>query len=76
VVRRQKPAYYQEYCSDICRSIAQIFVGVVSMYPMSRLICMIFVADLFACRPNCFMSAVACRPETFEAVERALVWLL
>jgi hypothetical protein len=48
---------------------------------MSRLICMILVADLIACRLDSFMSAVACRPACWslgnsEAVEWFLVWLL
>ena len=29
---------------------------------MSRLICVVFVADVIACRLDFFLSAVACRP--------------
>ena len=39
---------------------------------MSRLICMIFVADLIACRLNFFMSAMACRP---VANPKAVEWV-
>ena len=40
------------------------------------LIYMIFIADLIACRRNCFMGAVACRPVTPKRWNGFLVWLL
>jgi hypothetical protein len=45
---------------------------------MSRHICMIFVADLTACRLDFFTSvaAVACRPATPRLWSGFLVWLL
>jgi len=43
---------------------------------MSRLIRVIFVADLTACRLKYFMSAVACRPVTLRLWSGFLVWLL
>jgi hypothetical protein len=65
VVGRKKPAHHQEYCSYICGGL----------YLMSRLICMIFVADLLACRIEFFMSAV-CRPGTQRLWSGFPVWLL
>jgi hypothetical protein len=47
VVGRQKPAHYQEFTPRYFRGLCS----------MSRLICMIFVADLIACRLY-LMSAV------------------
>ena len=44
------------------------------MYSMSRLICMILVADLIACR--FFMNAVARRPVTPRLWSGFLVWQL
>jgi len=41
---------------------------------MSRLICIIFVADLIAFRLKCFMEAVACKLVTTRL--RFFVWLL
>jgi hypothetical protein len=55
------------------RSIAQMFVGFVFK---SRLMCMVFVADLITCRLNIFLSAVACRPVTPRLWGGFLVWLL
>jgi hypothetical protein len=46
------------------------------MYSMSRLILMIFVADLIKCRLNYFMSVVACRPVTPRLWSEFFVWLL
>ena len=34
------------------------------LWSLSRLVCMIFVADLIACRLNLFMSVVAFTPVT------------
>jgi hypothetical protein len=51
VVRRQKPAHYQEYCLDICRGCVQCFTSSV----------LFIIADLIACRLNLFMTAVSCR---------------
>jgi len=61
VVGKHGPAHHQEYCSD-------------NLCLMSCLICMIFVADLVACR---LMSAVAYRPvKTPRLWSGFLVWLL
>jgi len=54
------------------RSITLIILGVVFM---SRLICMIFIADLIACRLD-IMNTVACRPITLRLWSGFLVWLL
>ena len=43
---------------------------------MYRLICMVFVADLIACRLNLLMSAVACRLVAPRLWSGFLVWLL
>jgi len=43
---------------------------------MSRLICMILVADLIACRLDLFINVVACRPVTPRLWNGFLVWLL
>jgi hypothetical protein len=40
---------------------------------MSRLICMVFGANLNACRLAFFMSAVACRPVTLRLCSGFLV---
>ena len=50
-----------------------MFVGFVFK---SRLMCMVFVADLITCRLNIFLSAVACRPVTPRLWGGFLVWLL
>jgi hypothetical protein len=43
---------------------------------MSRLICIMFVTDLIACRLDFNMSAVARRPVTPRLWSGLLVWLL
>jgi hypothetical protein len=43
---------------------------------MSRLICMISVPDLIACRLNFIIGAVAYRPVTLRMWSRFLVWPL
>ena len=52
------------------RSIAHIFLG-----SMSRLICMIFVADLIACRLSLFISVMK-RPVTPRLWSGFIAWLL